>query len=138
MMIEVRKLFPRESLRTEVWVSRQAIREIERLLKRDRHSAMEILAKVRHYARAGFSRYTGQSGTPIKAEGGGVFRVGTPRHLFRLIGFFAGDDDREFICPEAFLKRGQKLGADERDRIESVRRIKQNRLWRKVESDESE
>ena|ERR1700722_10446907 len=114
--------------RTRLWFSERVAKELESL----REGRFEI--KLKRCCQSGLSAYEGVVPPVIKHYRDGVCRIGFVFSLFRIIGFYVdGSSKQEFICIDAFKKRGQKLSASERRRIDVVVDIKINKRWRKNE-----
>lgn len=127
-MTEVVQLFPGEAAATMLWISESAASIIEK-----EHDAERIMAKLRHFAQAGFWNYEGAENVPIRSEGNQVFRI---RHkhssLVRMIGFYPkGSEKREFVILDAFTKPGQKYKESQRERILTVASIRDTGQWRR-------
>ena len=125
--INVLALFVADRYRTRVWISDRAAEALGEYSSRTQPRGA-FLRKLERYAENGFEHYCRGDGSPIKHEWEQVFRIGDGG-LFRLIGFF--DGDRDFVIIDAFLKKKQKLGGAERDRIDEVRRIREAKRWRR-------
>lgn len=125
----VDRLFVGPEYQTDVWVSEQARKAIGKLIERKGDSGPRFLQKVKHYAKAGFSKFESKNG-PVKHEWKGVYRVAHSSFLFRLIGFYEGDKGG-FIGIDAFMKSGRQLKDSERDRINEVVRVRDLGVWRK-------
>ena len=67
----------------------------------------------------------------LRHEWGGVYRIGLFGSLFRLIGFYDGPSQKDFIIVDAFEKKGQKLTKGECKRIDAVVDIKKQGIWEK-------
>src|SRR6266545_502161 len=126
-MYEVEELFAGDPCRTKLWVSVQVSRAISDFALKNRRSVEQLLKRLQHYTKNGFSNYEGDG--PIRYEWDGVYRIGHKSNLFRIIGFYDGGKT-EFIAIEAFTKHGQKLSKPEKNRINEVVRVKEQRLWR--------
>jgi hypothetical protein len=116
---------------TRLWVSQAALRQIARYRKKGDPDGA-FWKKLRRFAENGFALYERGDRPPIRAEGGGVYRIGTVDSLFRIIGFYEDDNKTSFIAVDAFLKRGQKLDASERRRIDEVARVRRDHDWQKA------
>jgi len=116
---------------TVVWVSEGVRAAIRHYLKKDRRSAQKVLVKLKYYAEAGFRLFEGPR-RPVKHEWDGVYRVGEPGLLFRIVGFYEGGNRRSFIAIEAFEKSGQNLRPSEKDRINNVANVCRCVTWQKV------
>jgi len=68
----------------------------------------------------------------LKHEWGGVYRIGFVDSLFRIVGFYEDASKRDFIAIDAYLKRGQKLDASQRNRIDHVVNVREQKPWKKV------
>ncbi len=128
MVHEVERLFEGAEYRTSVWISKAALKRFSKFSDTKDNPKRVLLKKLKHYAVSGFENF---EGGPIQQEGDGVYRIGRRGSLYRLIGFYEDSMRSSFIIMDAFLKSGQKLSAQERDRINEVARIKKNRLWKK-------
>ncbi len=129
-MCEVEELFAGASHRTRIWMSkacRKAVNDYCR--KREKHRGM-LLHKLKRQAEAGFGLFEGPQ-SPIRHEWDGVYRVGYPIDLFRILGFYEDGSRRNFIAIDAYTKHGQKLSATDRHRIDAVAKIKRDGQWRK-------
>ena len=110
---------------TEVWFSPAA----KRFLRKKGEEAFAFLQKLESVAEAGFDLFTGE-GKPIRAYGGGVYRIGIRRSMIRIVGFY--DEPKiSFLGVTGFVKKGQKQSAHERDLIEEVSELKESRAWTK-------
>lgn len=126
-MIEVDVLFSDKDHKTGVLISHGAT-EVFSKYRRKENPPGAFLKKLKRYAQNGFDLYVGAD-RPIRPEWDGVFRIGDSS-LFRLIGFFE-DGGSNFIITDGYLKRGQKLDASDRDRIDEAARVKKQRLWKR-------
>lgn len=104
-----------------MWISGNALEELTSV-------DVKLAHKLREYAKAGFENYTTRSG-PIRHEWDGVYRIGLHSSLFRLYGFF--ERPNSFVIIDSSKKRGQKLSAGERARIDNVAKVKQRASWKK-------
>jgi hypothetical protein len=120
-------LFAESGFRTRLWVSEEASAALAKFSSKQ--DGARFLAKLKYYAKGGFDRFVDRQG-PIRPEWGGVFRIGQPWSLFRLVGFF-DQHPSGFVVIDAFTKRGQKLSAAERERIDEVAKVKKHAMWRK-------
>ena len=133
-MYTVTALFSGSGHKTRIWVSPQAAKKIhECVLKKDKPKDA-LLKKLQRYATNGFQHYEGDH-NPIRHEAHGVYRIGLPpKSLFRMIGFYEDHTKRDFIILDAYEKRGQKLGASDRDRIKHVAQVRNDQLWEKTQA----
>ena len=133
-MIIVDNLFPDErQLQTEIWVSDAVREEIAKHTKLERPKRGFFLKKLKYYARAGFAEFEGDKQSPIRYEWRGVYRVGLYGNLFRIYGFYFGPKKSCFITADAFTKKRGKLNPSEKDRINEVVKIRENKQWHKRE-----
>ena len=133
-MHKVTELKLGEACVTRVWLSMKALREIERFRRRgDPEGA--FLKRMQRYAKAGFRKWEGGHGYPIKYEWDGVYRVRPTGGLFRIIGFYENDDRSRFIGIDAFMKKKMKLSAAERQRIDAVADVKRAGSWERDRDD---
>ncbi len=119
-------LFVGPEYRTQVWIEEAAGKALENFMRE--RVGLQLAKKVKEYAKAGFSTFA-STGGPIRYEWDGVHRIGIRASLFRLIGFYNGQD--EFVIMDAYLKRGQELSSSERRRIDTVARIMASKSWKK-------
>ena len=124
----VDELFAGEGCATTVWVSETVQQELKRLPSDLR---VRFLKKLRHYAKSGFSHFTGGKGCPIRYEWDGVFRVAYAPSLLRMVGFFDGRGNAVFVAIDMFKERGRKLSAAERERIDAVATVAARDNWKK-------
>lgn len=124
----VDELFPNAGMQTRIWISPAAAEVIEKRSRKNRESIAYLLKRLQRYAANGFALYEGHQ-KPIRLEWGGVYRIGHPEDLFRLIGFYEDNSRRDFIVIDAFLKTGQELTASQRERISGVAKIKKENQW---------
>jgi hypothetical protein len=118
--------------RTEVWVSADVLDALQQL-RRSGKEYQRFMQKLRQIAADGFENHQGP-GKNVRAEGGGVFRVGFDFSMLRLLGFFEDGHHRAvFISVAAFKKTKQKLGQRERQDLELVARVHADTDYRKVE-----
>ncbi len=130
-MVVVEPLFAGGDFRTTVWISPSVKNGFAELSKKDRTTAGRFLKKLEYYARTGFGSFEGDRGAPIRHEWDGIYRVALHNSLFRLVGFYEGQDKSLFVVLDSFKKRGQELSSSERERINAVGVVKRNRDWRK-------
>jgi hypothetical protein len=131
--IEVTELFD-FACQTKLWVSQKVIDEIADFSKKRDHK-LKFLACLERYAKNGFWNYEGDQ-KPIRAEKGyGVHRIGIVDFLFRVYGFYEGEDRTSFIAVEAALKRDTSLNASDRKKLDRVAKIKQKGLFKKKATD---
>ena len=123
----VEPLFVGDDYRTDVWISEQASEVLNKFLGKTKAKGKEFIAKVAHYAKSGFENFQHSRG-PIRHEGNRVFRIAQTSSLFRLIGFYVSGKS-EFMCMDAFTKRGKKLSGPQRERIARVAKIKKQKSW---------
>lgn len=123
-------LFVGPDFLTDVWVTEQAMKQLGKF-KKSGTPYKQYLLKLKHYATNGFWNFEGNEGEPIRAEGSSVYRVAHVSSLFRLIGFYEDDTRTVFISIDAFKKGGRKLTSAQRDRINTVARVKKERRWKK-------
>ncbi len=90
-----------------------------------------FLDKLVYFAETGFEKWIGDK-RPIRHEWDGIYRIGTDRSLFRIIGFFSNNQKNEFVAVDAFLKHGQKLSAPERKKIDQAAQIRTAGQWKRV------
>ncbi len=110
---------------TQVWYSDHCRDELMSFVRKDPIQGNGFLDKVQHCAKAGFFRHHGGF---IRREERGVERLGSRSSLFRVYGFYNGN---EFIAIDAVMKRGQKMSAADRNAVREVARIRDGKLWRK-------
>lgn len=136
--IAVERLFPRPEhgpdLATNVWASASVREALVWYQKRKETHRGFFIGKLHRYAKDGFALWHGE-GRPIRHEWDQVYRIGHDSCLFRVIGFYAGGYQREFIACDAYLKGGTKLNRSERDRINAVASVRATGSWHKVGSD---
>ncbi len=111
---------------TAVWLSRKADKALDRLHRHGRDIDL-LQDKIEHYAKAGFIKFEG--GPVLKHEWDGVYRLGRPDSLLRMIGFYAHDNKGQFLIMDAFLKLKGGLGSHERERINEIARVKRYGDW---------
>lgn len=130
-IVIVDKLFVGSDFATDVWIAKAGTSGLKKLLTPE--EMRRFLKKLKFWAKAGFAKYEGKKGMPIRPEGPGreVFRIGTHSSLFRLLGFYA-DGDESFIAIDAFKKRGQKLSSCDAARISEVARVNREGRWEKA------
>jgi len=116
--------------KTNVWVSDKVAKAILEFTKKKDNPKGFTLGKLEFYAKARFKDYEGDD-KPIRNEGGGVFRIGLRRNLFRVIGFYEDGSGRNFIAIDTIHKRGQKLSKADQKTIERVAKVKAEHQWRK-------
>lgn len=116
--------------RTSVWIAEKAQKALNKFVKKG--DGDWFLKKVKHFATVGFPRFEGKT-NPIRHEWNGVYRVAHAASLFRLIGFYDGDDRTRFVAIDGFKKSGQSLTESERNRIDEVVRVKRDQLWERRE-----
>ena len=126
-MHEVSELFPDKVCKTRVWVSDAASGAVIKFGKKHQQTIRELLLRLRRYTENGFVNYEGGE-SPIRHEGNGVYRIGSPDSLFRFVGFYENDSRDRFIIIELYLKRGQ---AADQDLLRRVADIKQKTLWKR-------
>ena len=133
-IIVVDELFVGGSFKTDVWIATKAayIHGLKKLLKPE--EMRRFLNKLEYWATAGFAKFEGKTGKPIRPEGRDreVFRIGTTWSLFRLLGFYA-DSDASFVVIDAFMKRGRQLSSGNRERIEAVAGVNREETWEKAQ-----
>ena len=88
------------------------------------------MKRLMRYAQNGFLLYEGKE-KPIRHEWDGVYRIGHPVDLFRILGFYEDDTKTNFIVIDAWMKGGQRLSASEQARIDAIATVKKNGLWRR-------
>jgi len=116
---------------TRLWVSEVVVDALADLDGSERNRIAKLLKR---YMERGFWNFIAEFDCPIKSEHGiakGVYRI--KYELFRIIGFFDGNDHTPFIAIDAFLKHGQDVSEPEKERIRSVGKVKESRAWRKNE-----
>ncbi|NJL30878.1 MAG: hypothetical protein HC898_04195 [Phycisphaerales bacterium] len=87
-----------------------------------------FLNKLKYFAESGFDKWIGPD-RPIRSEGERIYRIGLDRSLFRMIGFFSDNTRKQFIVVDVFLKRGQRLGKAEREKIARAAKICREGSW---------
>jgi len=117
-------LFIETNVVTTIWASNRVFKILR---KHDKQGL--FLERIRRFAQDGFALWQGPD-RPIRAEWNEVYRIGHPSTLFRLIGFYVGGQSC-FVACDAFLKSGQKLGREERQRVNEVARIRAEGDWYK-------
>jgi hypothetical protein len=127
-MVEVDDLFPGTACATRLLFSRAVTEAIAEYAGKNKRHGGQLLSRLQMYAKNGFHLFEGEK-RPIRPEWGGVYRIGHPVDLFRIIGFYADGSRGSFVAIDAFVKRGHGLGASERRRIDAVAAVKKNRLW---------
>jgi hypothetical protein len=125
----VDQLFVGRKFSTCVWISKRAGKSLAKFVKVA--DGKRLLLKLRHYSTEGFAGFEYSKG-PIRHEGSGVFRIGDPASLIRLIGFYIGARKDEFVIMDSFKKRGTRLSSSDRARVKEVARIKKHKLWKKA------
>jgi len=113
---------------TRVWLSEKAQDEIDQFCSGGDPNKT-FFKRMQRYAKAGFEKYEGGHGDPIKYEWDGVYRVRPTSGQLRIIGFYENDDRRRFIGIDAFLKKKTRLNVGERGRIDAVADVKRNGDW---------
>jgi hypothetical protein len=127
---EVDPLFTGTGYGTALWISKTVADEIDSFNVKNRCA---VLDKLRYFATAGFWRFEGGKGFPIKHEWDEAYRIAyKTSSLFRIVGFYS-INKTEFIAIDAFTKRKRKLSSSERGRIDVVAAVKENSSWRKAE-----
>jgi len=129
-LIEVIEQFPGEDCATRVWVTHPVADAIDDYVRSRGRIGRQFLDRLRRYADNGFSFYEGAK-HPIRSEWDGVYRIGHPIDLFRLIGFYVDGSKTEFVVVDAYTKKGQKLTGPERARIDRAAKIKRLVTWRR-------
>jgi hypothetical protein len=129
-VIEVIDQFPGESCATRIWVTHEVAEAIDDYVRSKGKIGRQFLDRLKRYADNGFSFYEGPN-HPIRSEWGGVYRIGHPIDLFRLIGFYADGSKAEFIIVDSYIKKGQKLSARERARIDRAADVKRLGTWKR-------
>ena len=120
-----------EGCTTCLWFSEAVLETVAEFRKKgDPNGA--FWKKLQRVAKAGFRLYQRGDSPVVVYEWDQVFRFGVKGSLFRIIGFFEDNTDRNFIAIDAWLKRGQKLNTAERARIDEVARVRSQRDWKKV------
>jgi hypothetical protein len=130
-MHDVEELFPGVLCQTRVWTSAVVRNGIAEFCQANRRHGEQLLRSLRQYAVNGFALYEGDD-RPIRHEGQHVYRIGRRISKFRIYGFYEDGTRRTFIAIDAFTKRGTKLSAAERGRVDTVARVRDNGLWRKT------
>ena len=115
---------------TAVFISDKARKALIKLAKKNRQAAGHVLKRLEFYAGAGLRLYEGDK-KPIRHEWDGVYRIGEPSSLFRLLGFYDAEDKTSFVIMDAYQKHGQSLSSGDRGRIDEVAKVRKNQLWRK-------
>lgn len=110
---------------TTVWISSDAKKAVDDVCVEGKQLA--DLAKFRHYANAGLQH--AQANGLLRPEGGGVFVFGGET-LVRFVGFYDIHPTSFLLC-DAYLKKGQKRGSLDTDRINKVIAFKESKLWQK-------
>lgn len=114
---------------TRIWISEPAAKELREFVSTTQPPKW-FLKKLQRYSENGFANYIHAEGA-IRPEWGGAYRIGDPKTLFRLIGFFENDRRDSFIVLDAFTKRGHGLSASERQRIDRMVERAAHGLWKK-------
>lgn len=114
---------------TAVWLSIAANVAIVKFVHKGKKQVSTLLEKVEYWAEKGFASFEGKKGYPIRHEWDGVYRIGLPASLFRLIGFYENDDKASFIIIDVLKKRGTGLSKSETSRIDAVAKVKREGLW---------
>lgn len=134
MVYSVEKIFDGA---TDVWMTEAVVDEIiahDGLTFEDldlNNIPSGLFKKVLYYSKAGFLKFEGKKGRPIKHEGKGVYRIGA-NDLFRVYGFYSDEiRKKEFIAIATWSKHGQKNTSRERDIISHVAEVKENGSWAK-------
>ena len=117
-------LFVGEEYRTEVWISKQAAKKLEKFVRKS-ETGQRFIRKLATYAEEGFTNW---EGGPLCLEWDDVWRIGHSATLFRLIGFYERRPDC-WIAIDAITKKGQKLSSADRERINAVARVKRQKAW---------
>lgn len=122
---------------TPVLVSTRVIEGLDEYLGSHSREGAQFLTKLVRMAFSGFAPFVGVDNKPIRPEWNGVYRIGIQNSRFRLFGFFEGDTKAPFIVIEHHMKRGQKLDAKGRAKVDKVAEVRKHGTYRKVESQES-
>ena len=130
MLYEVGDLFLDLPCNTRVWVAQPVTDALAKRARKHQRDVAVLLARLKRYAQNGFELYEGNN-KPIRPESDGVYRIGHPDDLFRIIGFYAHDARSDFVAIDSFEKHGHSLAASDRDRIAHAARIKKLNLWKK-------
>ena len=134
-MIEVKEVQLAKDPKTRLWFSEKVQKEVAYFRRRgDPNGAFWM--KLKRCCEIGFA-YAEQGGWPIiKHEWDGVCRIGIKSSVFRIVGFYAGDNKTDFIAIDAFEKqKGQRLSVPEQALVNVVVGVKKGSLWRKVTDD---
>lgn len=129
-MYEVAELFSGSQCQTRLWLAQPVADALAKRSRKHRQEVGILMARLRRYAQNGFALYEGNA-KPIRPEPDGVYRIGHPDDLFRIIGFYDHDSRTDFIAIDAFEKRGHGLSASDQARIANVARVKKQGLWKK-------
>ncbi len=115
----VDELFPGKPLRTRVWVTKKARKEIENCKYPKRECMLNLIEDM---AQNGFGNFIGDHDS-IRRKDNGVYAIQRDGDLFRVIGFFENNTHTNFIAIDCFMKTGQKLGKKQRDCIAKVKKV---------------
>lgn len=129
-MYEVAELFARMPCQTRVWVAQPVTDALAKRGRKHQREVAILMARLRRYAQNGFALYEGNA-KPIRPEPDGVYRIGHPDDLFRIIGFYDHDSRADFVAIDSFEKRGHALSSSDQTRIANVARVRKRGLWKR-------
>jgi hypothetical protein len=136
--IPVYALFVGTQFVTALWVSEEVLDDVleyrNQPSKKQMPAAM-VVNKLDLYCKAGFHRYEGKRGEPICPESGETHRIGHPKSLYRIYGFFEDATKRSFIAISPNMKRGTKMSRPDREMVEYVAQIKAEKSWSQEKPD---
>lgn len=133
--IVVRRMFPDVACPTELWMSAEALTELEAKCKHEGKNTLEkCLSKLKTIAQGGFRNWEGEENAHIRHETGKTYRVRyKTSSLTRLIGFYEDDSKRVFVALAAIYKhKGDKYTAKQRGIIEWVDSVRTNDGWKRA------
>lgn len=123
-MVEVDKLFTGAEYKTQVYASESVLDALDD--KSNRIAREKFRNHLERYATNGFEIYEPDN---VRHEGDGIYRIGIRGDLFRVIGFYQ-QGKMVFVAIDQFKKAGQKLNASQRKRIEEVKHVRDEQLWK--------
>ena len=131
--IIVKPLFRGPQYLTTVWIADDVTELLELFINNAAKDALPWIAKAEYYAKAGFHRHEGKS-EGIRAKWGGIYAIQPWASLFRLYGFYAQPQKRDFVIVSTTMKRGQKMRDSDKAEVDNAAEIYRTGNWGKDES----
>lgn len=123
-MEQYAELWAEKALATKLWRSAKAQKGFRK------HADNQFMAKLERWLKNGLDTYIGNGNTfPVSSQGQSVFRIADRSSLFRIIGFFEGNNVKgAFVAPIADQKSGMKTP---QEWIDEAARVRDQKDWSK-------